>query len=69
VRRRVRETNGCDWIVGALGHYGFLNAVLLAGVSSRVAVADGGPGPIDAGTAAREEQVVLGDAIVGSAPE
>jgi hypothetical protein len=50
---------GRGGVVGALGHDGVLEAVLTAGVGSRVAVADGGPGPVDSGAAAGEEEVVL----------
>ena len=36
-----------------------LDTILPAGVRTSVAIADGRPGPIDSGAAAREEQIVV----------
>lgn len=54
-----REAYGGGGVVGTLGHYCMLEAVLAASVGSRVAIADGGPGPVYSGAAAGEEEVVL----------
>lgn len=54
------KAHGSSGVVSRLGHDGMFDAFLTTGIGSRVAVAHGGPGPIDSSATAREEEVVVG---------